>query len=73
VAPLCRHPLTTNLAARIAALAKGGEIMLGPQTAERIKGHYVLEDAGEHRLKNVSDPVHVFCPVHPGLYGRVSR
>ncbi len=63
---------TTNLAARIAALAKGGEIMVGSQTAERIKGHYVLEDAGEHRLKNVSEPVHVFRVVLPGVYTKIS-
>ncbi len=63
---------TTNLAARVAALAKAGEIMAGPQTAERIKGHYVLEDAGEHRLKNVSEPVRVFRLVPPGVYRSVS-
>jgi class 3 adenylate cyclase/HAMP domain-containing protein len=63
---------TTNLAARIAALAKGGEIVVGPLTAERIKGHYVLEDAGEHRLKNVSEAVRVFRLVPPGVYRTVS-
>jgi class 3 adenylate cyclase len=62
---------TTNVAARIAALAKGGEIMLGPETAERVKGHYVLEDGGEHRLKNVSEPVRVFRLVPPGMYVKV--
>jgi class 3 adenylate cyclase len=45
---------TTNLAARIAALTKGGEIMVGAETAERIKLHLVLEDTGQHQLKNVS-------------------
>jgi class 3 adenylate cyclase len=62
---------TTNLAARIAALAKGGQIMVGPETAERIKGHYVLEDTGEHRLKNVSEPVRIFRLVPPGVYMKV--
>jgi len=62
---------TTNLAARIATLAKGGDIMVGPQTAERIRQHYVLEDAGEHRLKNVSEPVRVFRLVQPGIYSKV--
>lgn len=62
---------TTNVAARIAALAKGGEIMIGPETAERVKANYVLEDAGEHRLKNVSEPVRVFRLVPPGMYAKV--
>jgi class 3 adenylate cyclase len=63
---------TTNVAARIAALAKGGEIMLGPETAERVKQQYVLEDGGEHRLKNVSEPVRTFRLVPPGMYAKVT-
>ena len=63
---------TTNLAARIAALAKGGEIMVGPEMAERIKGHYVLEAVGERQLKNVSEPVRVFRLVPPGVYMKVA-
>jgi len=62
---------TTNVAARIAALAKGGEIMLGPETAGRVKDHYVLEDTGDHRLKNVSEPVRIFRLVPPGMYTKV--
>ena len=61
----------SGVAARIAALAKGGEIMLGPETAGRVKGRYVLEDAGEHRLKNVSESVRVFRLVPPGMYAKV--
>jgi class 3 adenylate cyclase/HAMP domain-containing protein len=62
---------TTNLAARIAGLTKGGEVMVGPETAERIKEHYVLQDAGEHQLKNVSQTVRVFCLVPPGVYEKI--
>jgi class 3 adenylate cyclase/HAMP domain-containing protein len=62
---------TTNLAARVAGLTKGGEVMVGPETAERIKEQYVLQDAGEHQLKNVSQPVHVFRLVPPGVYMKV--
>jgi class 3 adenylate cyclase len=62
---------TTNVAARIAAVAKGGEIMLGPETAGRVKDHHVLEDTGEHRLKNVSEPVRIFRLVPPGMYTKV--
>ncbi len=63
---------TTNLAARIAGLTKGGEVMVGAETAERIKGQYVLEDTGEHQLKNVSGPVRVFRLVPPGIYTKVA-
>ncbi len=62
---------TTNLAARVAGLTKGGEVMVGPETAERIKDHYVLQDAGEHKLKNVSAAVRVFRLVPPGVYIKI--
>ncbi|HEY3306810.1 MAG TPA: adenylate/guanylate cyclase domain-containing protein [Candidatus Binatia bacterium] len=62
---------TTNLAARVAGLTKGGEVMVGPETAERIKEQYVLQDAGEHQLKNVSQVVHVYRLVPPGVYVKV--
>ena len=47
---------TTNLAARIAGLTRGGEVKVGPETAARIRDQYVLEDTGEHPLKNVAQP-----------------
>jgi len=47
--------------------------MVGSETAERIMNHYVLQDAGEHNLKNVSKPVRVFRLVPPGLYSKVER
>ena len=62
---------TTNLAARIASLTKGGEIMVGSETAERTKTNFVLEDTGRHELKNVSEPVQVFRLVPPGVYSEV--
>jgi class 3 adenylate cyclase/HAMP domain-containing protein len=63
---------TTNLAARISGLTKGDEVKVGPETADRIKGQYVLEDTGEHSLKNVSRPVRVFRLVPAGVYKTVS-
>jgi len=63
---------TTNLAARVAGLTKGGEVKVGPETAERIKGHYVLEDTGEHQLKNVAQPVRVFRLVPAGIYSQIA-
>jgi class 3 adenylate cyclase len=62
---------TTNLAARIAGLTGGGEVKVGPETAERIRGSHVLEDTGEHQLKNVSTPVRVYRLVPAGVYRRI--
>jgi class 3 adenylate cyclase/HAMP domain-containing protein len=62
---------TTNLAARIGGLTTGGEVKVGPETAERIKNHHVLQDAGEHQLKNVSQPVRVYRLVPAGVYRTV--
>jgi class 3 adenylate cyclase len=44
---------------------------VGPETAERIKRHYVLQDTGEHQLKNVSQPVRVYRLVPAGVYRMV--
>jgi class 3 adenylate cyclase len=63
---------TTNLAARVAGLTQGGEVKVGPATAERIKGRYVLEDTGEHQLKNVAHPVRVYRLVPAGIYKSVN-
>lgn len=62
---------TTNVAARLAALADAGDIVVGPVTAERIRGHVVLERLGERTLKNVAAPVMVHRVVPPGIYDRV--
>jgi class 3 adenylate cyclase/HAMP domain-containing protein len=62
---------TTNLAARIAGLTRGGEVKIGPETAVRIQDRYVLEDVGEHELKNVAQPVRVYRLVPAGIYARV--
>jgi class 3 adenylate cyclase len=63
----------TNLAARIAGQATGGEIIVGPTTAERIKGHFVLESLGERTLKNVAEPVRLYRVIPPGVYEKVVK
>jgi class 3 adenylate cyclase/HAMP domain-containing protein len=63
---------TTNLAARFAGSAVGGEIIVGPATAERIRQHFVLESLGERSFKNVSQPVAVFRVIPPGVYERIT-
>jgi class 3 adenylate cyclase/HAMP domain-containing protein len=62
-----------NVAARVAGEAKGGDILVTSSTAERVKGHFVLERLGERRLKNVADPVQVFRLIQAGVYDTVDR
>ena len=66
----------TSLAAylggtRFAGSATGGEIIVGPTTAERIRAHFVLESLGEKRFKNVSEPIHVYRLIPPGVYQKI--
>jgi class 3 adenylate cyclase len=63
----------TNIAARIAGQAEGGEILVSAATAERVKSYFVLENLGERSLKNVAAPVGLYRLVPPGLYQRVER
>jgi class 3 adenylate cyclase len=62
---------TTNVAARLASAAEGGDIVVGPVTAERIKHRFVLEALGERTFKNVSQPLAVFRVIPPGVYSKV--
>jgi class 3 adenylate cyclase/HAMP domain-containing protein len=62
-----------NVAARVAGEATGGEILMTSSTAERVKGHFVLERLGERRLKNVAEPVQIYRLIPPGVYDRVER
>lgn len=62
---------TTNVAARLAGSAAGGEIVVGPETAARIRQHFVLEALGERSFKNVSRPVAVFRVIPPGVYEKI--
>jgi class 3 adenylate cyclase/HAMP domain-containing protein len=50
----------TNLAARIAAFADKGKILVGEETAQRIKDQFEIEPMSEQRFKNVSKPVLVY-------------
>src|SRR5215470_14205755 len=62
---------TTNIAARFAGSAQGGEIVVGPTTADRIRAHFVLESLGERTFKNVSQPIHVYRVIPPGIYEKI--
>jgi class 3 adenylate cyclase len=50
----------TNLAARIASAAGGGDIFVGPETAARIKREINLFDRGLMSFKNVKGKVRVY-------------
>ena len=50
----------TIVAARLASLAQGDEILVGAETRERLGAEFPLEDLGERPLRNVEVPVRVF-------------
>lgn len=50
----------TNIASRVIDLASEGDILLGEDTARRVRDSVILEDVGHFNLKNVRDPVAVF-------------
>ena len=49
-----------NLAARIAGVAEGGAILVGPETARRIEGDLPTKEIGKRQLKNVKDEVALY-------------
>ena len=55
----------TNLASRIAATAKAGDILVGPETAQRIEGDFSLFDRGSMHFKNIQEPVQIHSLVRP--------
>jgi class 3 adenylate cyclase/tetratricopeptide (TPR) repeat protein len=62
---------TLNRAARLRALAQGGHVLLSQGTADLVADQLPpgtsLADVGEHYLKGLSRPEHVFALVHPDL------
>jgi class 3 adenylate cyclase len=62
----------TNLAARLADIAQAGEILIGPETAQRLGDRYSLQRRGREQLKNIDIPVEIYCfgghlpSPHPG-------
>jgi adenylate cyclase len=52
--------MTTNIAARLAAQAEGGEIVLSGETRGRLCGDLALEDMGPRELKGVERPVPLY-------------
>jgi predicted ATPase/class 3 adenylate cyclase len=60
-----------NRAARVMAAAHGGQVVLSARTAELaergLPAEAGLRDLGEHRLKDLFQPEHIFQLVHPAL------
>lgn len=63
------EPLLTNegyvgmdvhRAARIAACGHGGQVLLSEQTATLLGGGFDMRDLGQHRLKDLQQPEHIF-------------
>lgn len=52
--------LVTNIAARFGAHAVSGQILIGPETALRVRAAVPLRDLGPIPLKNVSKPIPVY-------------
>lgn len=62
---------TVNRAARIRAIAHGGQVVVSAMAArlsgDRLPVGATLRDLGMRRLKDLSDPEHIFQLDHPGL------
>ena len=52
--------MTTNIAARLAAQADGGEIVLSESTLARLAAELPVEDLGVRELKGVDHPMRLF-------------
>jgi len=51
---------TTNVAARLSALAEEGVVIIGEETRRRIGDDFKVEDMGPQQLKNVTQPVRAY-------------
>jgi len=56
----------TNLAARLASYAEGGDILIGETTLHLIEGLWPVYDRGEVYLKGLDQPIGVYSLVRPG-------
>jgi predicted ATPase/class 3 adenylate cyclase len=60
-----------NRAARLMSAANGGQVLLSAAVAGIVADHLPagvsLRDLGEHRLKDLQRPEHIFQLLHPGL------
>ena len=68
---------TVNRAARIMSAANGGQVLLSAAAAgllfDQLPEDVSLIDLGEHRLKDLQRPDHIFQLVHPNLQSEDHR
>jgi class 3 adenylate cyclase len=50
----------TNLAARLAGVAKAEHILIGPETVRRLGERYRLERMGRESLKNITEAIDIY-------------
>jgi class 3 adenylate cyclase len=62
----------TNLAARLADYAKGGDILIGEETRQLIEGAWAIFDRGEVRLKGIDEPLKLYSLIDEALLARRS-
>jgi class 3 adenylate cyclase len=55
----------TNLAARLAATAKAGQLLVGPETVRRLGQRYQVERLGHESLKNLDEIVDIYRVLGP--------
>jgi len=60
----------TNLAARLADYAEGGDILIGEETRQLIEGTWPIFDRGEVRLKGIDEPLKLYSLVNEALLAR---
>ena len=59
--------LVTNLAARLAATAEAGQLLVGPETARRLGIGYRMERRGRACLKNFAEAVEIYRVLGPSI------
>jgi class 3 adenylate cyclase len=55
----------TNLAARLAATAKAGQLLVGPETVRRLGQRYQVQRLGRESLKNLVKSVDIYRVLGP--------
>ena len=53
----------TNLAAHLAGFAQPGQVLVGPETAQRLEDNYDLRKHTRKSLKNLTDPIDIYSLV----------
>jgi len=56
----CASGAAVNVAHRICELANDGSILMSAKSAARMHNDFVLEDMGEHSLKNVTNRIRIY-------------